>query len=309
MQDEIERFITQGTASGWQESTVANYRFFLAGAIEFLCKRGCRRLADVSSDDLSAFMAHLVTEQYAKNTRMRIAILLRRFFAWLQEEGRCIANPAKGLPIPDDGEQDLPEPPLSEEEVAAIIDGLPRASVFDLRQVCLIELLYGCGLRISEAINLNLKDIDLVRKTVLIKASKHEQTRVVPLPNTAKAALQAYLSLRRTLLVGPDKGALFITQQGTRIKNATIYGFFTLLNAKRWPDGSHLHPHIFRHSIAVHLLRRGADIRYIQQFLGHSCLDTTKIYLRLVPGHLKEDYEKAMPEIGGNNLRSGNGFP
>lgn len=197
----------------------------------------------------------------------------------------------------DNGEEDLPEAPLSEGEVAAIIDGLPRASVYDLRHVCLLELLYGCGLRISEAIALDLADINLHRRTVLIRESKHDQTRVVPLPTTAKGVLQTYLSLRKTLVVGPDRGALLLTQQGQRWKSASVYGFFKMLNWKGVAKGRPLHPHIFRHSIAVHLLRRGADIRYIQQFLGHAQLDTTKIYLRLVPGHLKEDYEKAMPDI------------
>jgi len=297
MQDEIERFMVQGQSIGWKANTLANYRYILALVVEFLAQRGCRRFADATRSDLEAFMAHLLADQHAKSSRIRVSALLRRFFEWLQDQGRIIANPTKGLPIPDDGEQDLPEPPLSEDEVAAIIDGLPRASAIDLRQVCLLELLYGCGLRISEAINLDLADIDLHRRTVLIRESKHDQTRVVPLPKTAKAVLQAYLTMRKTMVVGPDKGALFLTQHGGRWKQGSIYGFFKMLNWKGWPDGRGLHPHIFRHSIAVHLLRRGADIRYIQQFLGHANLDTTKIYLRLVPGHLKEDYDKAMPEF------------
>ena len=181
--------------------------------------------------------------------------------------------------------------------MAGIIDGLPRASVYDLRAVCLLELLYGCGLRISEALNLDLDDLDLHRRTVLIRESKHDQTRLVPLPRTAKSSLQAYLSLRKALVIGPDRGALFLTQQGRRWAIGSIYVIFRRLNDQGLCAGRTLHPHIFRHSIAVHLLRRGADIRYIQQFLGHASLDTTKIYLRLVPGHLKEDYEAAMPEI------------
>jgi len=132
---------------------------------------------------------------------------------------------------------------------------------------------------------------------VLVRESKHDQTRMVPLPQTAKSALQAYLSLRKALLTGPDTGALFLTVHGQRGKKGSIYGFFKGLNWQGVVSDRSLHPHIFRHSIAVHLLRRGADIRYIQRFLGHAQLDTTKIYIRLVPGHLKEDYEAAMPEI------------
>ena len=169
--------------------------------------------------------------------------------------------------------------------------------MIDLRNACLLELLYGCALRISEALALNLADVDLARRVVVIRASKHDQDRVVPLMGTAEAATQDYLAIRRTLLKGPDTGALFLSQYGKRLVVASVYGLFADLNTRRGPDARHLHPHLFRHSIAVHLLRGGADVRHIQHFLGHASLDTTKVYLRLVPGRLKDDYEKAMPEI------------
>jgi len=112
-------------------------------------------------------------------------------------------------------------------------------------------------------------------------------------------------AVRRTLLKGPDHGALLISQYGRRMAQPSVYGFFDDLNRQRGPDARHLHPHLFRHSIAVHRLRGGADIRYIQAFLGHASLDTTKIYLRLVPGRLKEDYDRAMPEINVGQLGVG----
>ena len=297
MLDAINQWLIHLQAGGVQAKTADGYRYALTPMVAFLTKRGCRRIADVGRADLDAFLTHLHNLGRKKRSRMQILALLFRLFDWLQEEGRVVRNPAKGLPIPDDGEEDLPQTPLSEAEVAGVIDSMPRATVFDLRHVCLLELLYGCGLRISEAIGLDLADIDLGRRTVLIRNSKHGQTRVVPLPKAAKSALQTYLSLRRTLLRGPDTGALFLTEHGRRWNRGSVYALFTVLNEQSGPDGRHLYPHLFRHSIAVHLLRGGADIRYIQAFLGHACLDTTKIYLRLVPGHLKEDYDKAMPEI------------
>lgn len=296
MHDDIERFLIQGQAIGWAPSTLDNYRYLLGLVEDFLARRGCRRCADVGRPDLEAFMADIAAS-HSRSTVVRTAGLLRRFFGWLLDQGRVITDPSLGLPLPDDGEEELPDAPLAEAEVAAIIDSLPRATVFDLRHVCLLELLYGCGLRISEAMTLDLADIDLTRCTVLIRESKHGQTRVVPLPKTARGALQAYLSLRRTLVRGPDAGALFLTEHGRRWRTPSVYHFFSDLNERSGPDGRRLHPHLFRHSIAVHLLRGGADIRYIQAFLGHASLDTTKIYLRLVPGHLKADYDKAMPEI------------
>ena len=94
-----------------------------------------------------------------------------------------------------------------------------------------------------------------------------------------------------------DHGALLVSQYGQRWKRMSVYNFFTKLNEARGPSARNLHPHLFRHSIAVHLLRGKADIRYIQELLGHADLDTTKHYLRLVPGHLREDYDAAMPDI------------
>lgn len=298
LHEDLDRFIAQGQAMGWAEATVLNYRHLLGGLIGHLLRRGCRRFADVTPDDLDAYCADQARQEVAQSTRMRSAGLLRRFFVWLQDRGRIITNPAKGLPVPFDGEEDLPDPPLSEADVAALLDGLPRTTVCELRDACLLELLYGCGLRISEVVALDCDDLDLGRRTVLIRESKHDQTRLVPLPKTAAAAVKTYRTLRRTLLSGPDTGALFLAQRGSRLTPSSVYHLFEHLNAERGPNARHLHPHLFRHSVAVHLLRGGADVRYIQQFLGHASLDTTKIYLRLVPGQLREDYDAAMPWMG-----------
>jgi len=294
MRDAINQFLAHAQARGLKDSTMEGYRHLLMPVVSFVAKRGCRRIADVTRDDLLAFQGHLVALGRSQRSRMQTRELLGRCFEWLRDHGRILFNPAKGLPLPDDGEEDLPEPPLSEAEVAAILDSLPRASVIDLRHACLLELLYGCGLRLSEAIGLALSDLDLHRRTVLIRTSKHEQTRLVPLPKTAKAAILTYLSLRQTLVRGPDTGALFLTTQGQRWKQSSAYDLFGVLSRQAQ---RRIHAHLFRHSIAVHLLRGGADIRYIQEFLGHADLDTTKIYLRLVPGHLKADYDRAMPEV------------
>lgn len=293
----VDRFLTQGQAQGWAAATVSNYRHFLASVVTQLQQQGCARWADVTPADVDACAEHWAASGVANSSRLRGAVVLRRFGRWLQEQGLVLRSPARSLSLPEGGEPDLLSPPLTEAEVAGLLAGLARSSVYDLRNACLLELLYGCGLRIAEALALNLPDLDLRRQTLLIRESKHGQTRLVPLPGAALAAAQDYLALRRTLLKGPDHGALFLTQQGTRWVRAAVYGLFDRLNAQQGPGARHLHPHLFRHSIAVHLLRRGADIRYIQQFLGHSCLDTTKVYLRLVPGHLKEDYDRAMPEI------------
>jgi integrase/recombinase XerD len=290
-------FIDHGRSRGWTDRTVASYRHLFTLAVPLLISRGCALPADVTPADLDAVMTSVRDAGRAKKTRVQLAILLKQFFGWLHAHGRVIVDVSLAVGMPDDGEEDLLEPPLTEAEVRALFDALPRRSVFDLRNACLLELLYGCGLRIGEAIRLTVNDIDLARRVVRLLASKHGQDRVVPLMGTAQAAVQDYLAVRRTLLKGPDHGALLLSQYGKRLKQGSIYGFFEDLNRQRGSGMRHLHPHLLRHSIAVHLLQHGADVRYIQQFLGHGSLDTTKIYLRLVPGRLKEDYDRAMPEI------------
>lgn len=112
------------------------------------------------------------------------------------------------------------------------------------------------------------------------------------LAQTTRGAIQTYLVLRRTLLHGPDTGALSLAVHGRRMQDDSVHEIFTRLNAQAGADARHLHPHLLRHSIGVHLLRRGAEIRHFQAFLGHANLNTTKIDLCLVPGHLAKDFEK-----------------
>jgi site-specific recombinase XerD len=298
MRLEVERYMRHGQSTGWVAATVKHYRIELVATITFLRRRGCRRLADVLPADLDAYMQHLLAIGRAQRSRVHIAETIQRFFRWLQDGGRLVTCPARAIPVPDDGEAPLPQDPLSEGEVQALFESLPRATVTDLRNCCMLELMYGCGLRRAECVALDVTDIDLVKRTLHVRHGKGDQDRLMPVMPTALAAVKDYLSVRSQFVQGVDDGALFIASQtGRRLGVITIAQLFRALRKARGPDAPWIHPHLLRHSIAVHLLRRGADIRYIQQFLGHSCLDTTKIYLRLVPGHLKRDYDAAMPEI------------
>ena len=294
---DIDAYVRHGKSVGWTDGTIANYRHHLSILLRILKKRGCMRIADVTAADLTAVMSEAYDEGRAKKSRVQMAVLFKQTFQWLHDDGRILRNPALGLPLPHDGETDLPPRPLSEGEVQAIFASLPRQTVFDLRNACLLELIYGCGLRISEACGLDINDVDLTRHAVTVRNGKGGQGRILPLMETAAAAVRDWLAVRRQLLKGPDHGALFISHYGTRLQPVSTQKTFRSLSKERGPEMPRLHAHLFRHSIAVHLLRGGADVRYIQEFLGHGDLDTTKIYLRLVPGHLREDYDKAMPDI------------
>jgi site-specific recombinase XerD len=161
-----------------------------------------------------------------------------------------------------------------------------------------LELLYSCGLRGTEAVSLNVADLDLDGRSVLVRDGKGGRPRLLPMLASTMTAAADYLALRRELVRGPDTGALLLASTGKRLSTWFMQQWLAAAGREL---GVRIHPHLLRHSIAVHLLRRGADIRHIQQFLGHADLETTKIYLRLVPGHLREDYDRAMPvwlEVG-----------
>ena len=205
---------------------------------------------------------------------------------------QTLRDPAADLHLPEPDEEPLPPAPLSEEQVAAVFDTVGRNSVVDLRIRLHLEMLYSCALRNSEAVNLDVADLDPDARTVLVRNGKGGKSRMLPLLAPALNAAADYLALRRELLKGPDTGALLLSPSGRRTPQWWMQDHLFKLSKT---IGFRVFPHLLRHSIAVHLLRRGADIRYIQQALGHEDLSTTKVYLRLVSGQLREDYDKAMP--------------
>jgi site-specific recombinase XerD len=295
--DDTESFLAQLTARGRSPKTINNYRHHLDVMLSELKRRGCRRSADVKPADLDAVMQRAHDDGRAAKSRRQCAVLIKQFFRWALEEGLIMKDPSRGLPLPDGGEEPLKEPPLSQGEVEAIFASLPRMTILNYRDRAMLELLYGAGLRIGEVCALNIDDIDLERGVVTVIESKGGQSRVVPAQGTCLSVVRDYLSQRRRLLKGPDHGALLLTERGGRLNPGSTYRFFDYLNARRGPDARHLHPHLFRHSVIVHLLMGGVPLPYLQRFLGHGNLNTIKTYLRLLPEDLREPYERAMPDI------------
>jgi integrase/recombinase XerC len=229
---------------------------------------------------------------------------MRSFLRWLADRGKIISDPSRHIdvPRPDADDLPLPEPPLGEEEVAELLAWMPRNNVVDLRNIAHIELLYSAGLRASESLSLDLRDIDFTNRVVHVLKGKGSKKRDVPMMRGLQFALRDYLCLRRSLLKGPDHGALLLDARGKRLNLNASVSLMMRLNRRR-PGKRRVHAHLFRHSIAVHLLRGGADARYVQAFLWHESLESTRIYLRLVPADLRKEYDKAMPEIAVETLQ------
>ena len=294
MRDDLAAYIAYHAATDWSQATVSSNRYRLGRFADWLEQRGIIRWADVTAADLDAFQHGLLAQGLAYGTRVGYIWLVRVLFDWLAQRGKVLVNPGVDLAAFDDGERALPPAPLSEEQVTRLFQLLPGTDAVDLRNRLHVELLYGCALRLSESINLDLTDLDFRERTLLVRGGKGDKDRQVPMMGGVLAAAKDYLAVRRELLVGPDHGVLLLSKDGQRLEEKVIQ---RVLKRVGRVMGIRIHPHLLRHSLAVHLLRQDVDIRLIQEILGHALLDTTKIYLRLVPGHLKEDYDKAMPPI------------
>ncbi len=294
MHDDLDTFLAYHAATDWSPRTVTHRRSHLAALMRYLRRKGHRRWATIAAVDLDRYLLDLQAKGLARVSRDAHAWAIRGLFAWLIERGKVLVDPALDLAVLDDDEIPLPPAPLSEDQVARIFAVLPALNVIHLRNRLILELLYSCGVRNQEAIDLDLADVDLIARTVLVRAGLSDRPRLLPMMGGMFAVARDYLAVRRELLRGPDHGALLLGERGRRLHPLAPGA---LLRAVSREVGFRVHPHLLRHSIAVHLLRRGTDIRMIQEFLGHADLDTTKVYLRLVPGQLRKDYDAAMPQM------------
>jgi site-specific recombinase XerD len=292
--EDVNTFIAYHAATDWSPATVKSNRHAYMKMVRWFRRHGILRWADLTAADLDAFLLDLIDAGLTYGTRNNYAWRLRSFGDWLVERGRVLSNPALDLVVLEGDEMPLPPAPLSEEQISYLLEMLPGGDVIDLRNRLHAELLYGCALRLSESLNLTVDDLDFAERTVLVRGGKGNKDRLVPMMRGVLSAATDYLAIRRELLRGPDHGILLLGKKGKRLHYHVIHALLGRLSKFL---GVHVYPHLLRHSFAVHLLRRGVDVRIIQVILGHVQLDTTKVYLRLVPGHLREDYDKAMPPI------------
>lgn len=290
--DELDAFIARRAASTFRPSTVKNHRQMIGGFIHWLVKKGHKKWTTVTAADVDGYLLHLVAEDWIASSRKTAACAIRRFGRWLLDSGKVLRDPTIDIHLPNADEAPLLPTSLSEEQVATLFATVGSTTVVDLRTRLHLELLYSCALRNAEAVKLDVSDLDLDERTLLVRDGKGGKAAILPMLASTRHAAADYLALRRELLRGPDHGALLLGVSGRRLPQCAMQSHLHNLSKT---IGFHVHPHALRHAIAVHLLRRGTDIRYIQQYLRHESIESTKGYLRLVPGQLREDYDAAMP--------------
>ena len=233
------------------------------------------RIGDVTSDAVLAYLGG--RPDLSKRSQSRVLSALRSFFGWTVEEGYRKENPCDGIASPKLGRY-LPAV-LSVEEVAAIMDSVDLSSPGGLRDRAILEVLYGCGLRVSEACGLRISDVFLEEGFVRV-IGKGDKQRLVPLGEVASDAVRAYLEVRGEPADTDSEDILFLNRFGRAISRVSL---FNLVKKQALVAGvrKEISPHTFRHSFATHLIENGADLRLVQEMLGHASILTTEIYTHI----------------------------
>ena len=246
---------------------------------------------------LRRYAAGLSERGVAPATIARRLAALRGLYRVQMELGAREDNPAELLSSPKKAQR-LPRV-LKASEVAALLDSIPAATPLDLRDRALFELAYACGLRAEELVNLDLDSVDFDADTVRVEG-KGGKTRLVPVGEHARHALERYLARGRPALAGEREAdpALFLSKSGRRLSTSDIRRRLTGWARRamaRSPALARAHPHALRHSFATHLLDGGADLRAIQELLGHATISTTQVYTRVESARLRSTYLRAHP--------------
>jgi integrase/recombinase XerC/integrase/recombinase XerD len=234
-------------------------------------------------------------ENNAPATVARKLAALRGLLRVQVESGVRRENPADLLASPKRGRR-LPRV-LKASEVADLLDRIPGSTALELRDRAMFELAYACGLRAEELVSLEPESVDFDAETVRVEG-KGGRTRLVPVGEHALRALEPYLSRARPALAGRDSSALFLSKTGRRLSTSDVrrrLRKWTRHAAARRPAVAGAHPHALRHSFATHLLEGGADLRAIQELLGHAAISTTQVYTRVEASRLRSAYTRAHP--------------
>ena len=296
MQTAIDRFLTYlEVERNAAEMTIKSYREDLTSLEGYLTEVAGRqvRLEEITPLDLRGYVAALHEAGFARSSISRRLASLRSLFRFAQREGIVATNPAKPLRNPR-RERKLPHF-LTTAEVATLLDAPSRRTNLGLRDRALLETVYSAGLRVSELVGMNDGDLDLEQGLVRVRG-KGKRERLAPLGKFAVQALRKWLA-RRELADDERRGdaaPVFVNKFGRRLTSRSVARMIEQLLLKTGLD-LRTSPHTLRHSFATHLLDAGADIRSVQELLGHKSLVTTQIYTHISTASLREAYEKAHP--------------
>ncbi|MFP5579102.1 MAG: site-specific tyrosine recombinase [Acidimicrobiia bacterium] len=299
---EIEEYLTWlRLERGRARSTVEAYRRDLGAWAEHLQRLG-RQVTDVSEDDLVGWVERLRDQGLAPSTTKRRVVAARNLHRFLAEEGH-VDDDVGAAVAPPPVARGLPKA-LTEDEVDALLSRVVGDDPVARRDRAILETLYGTGVRISELVTMSLRDLDLHDGFVRV-VGKGDKERVVPVLGAAADALGAWLTVEGRGAMIParwrrrdDEGAVFLNQRGGRLGRQGTW-LVVKAHAAEAGLGDRLTPHVLRHSCATHLLDHGADIRAVQELLGHASIATTQVYTKVSTERLVAAWRSAHPRAGG----------
>lgn len=284
----VEKFITYlKVERNSSEHTITNYTIDLDSFEKFL---GEKNISEVDHLALRRFLADMRAKNYSKRTIARKLASLRSFFKFLYREGYIKTNPITALSTPK-LDKKLPVF-LDVEKVSRLVQSPSEDDVSGLRDRAILETLYSSGLRVSELVGLNMISVDFISGVVKV-FGKGSKERIVPIGEPALKAMRKYLDKRDDRKV-KDKTAIFLNKSGRRLTDRSVRRIVDKY-IRQCSIVEHISPHSLRHSFATHLLDRGADLRSVQELLGHMNLSTTQIYTHVTMDRLKSVYDKAHP--------------
>ena len=286
--DDFLRHLRERNAS---PHTIKAYTGDLDAFAAYIGSRGWEAIDHIA---IRGFLSHLYDKGLSKPSVARSLAAVRSLYRWLAQEGVVEQNPAKLVSTPRLARK-LPRVPTIE-EVNSVLDGkMPEVASFPERDRLRVELLYGCGIRNSELVGINLEDISISNQAILIRG-KGKKERFVPFGGSAGDALAHYLPWRQELLhtVKKSTPALLVNQRGGRLTTRSVGRIVKRIAVAKGlsPD---VHPHTLRHAFGTHMLEEGADLRAIQELLGHERLATTQRYTQLSVRHMMDVYDQTHP--------------
>ena len=299
MKEDIERFLSYlSVEKGFSENTVVAYRNDLSQLAIFVDEEATKRgstpsWANFNRQGMLSYLLNLKERNYAATTMARKVAAAKSFFSFMEAEGNLKDNPTGNVGSPSVG-RPLPKP-ISVSQVRRLLEQPTKRSTPEAqRDSAMLALLYASGMRVSELISLNLGDVDIEGGFVRCFGKGHKE-RLIPIYRQAALAVAEYVKEdRRHLARSDEEKALFLNRRGERL---TRQGFWQILKgyAKSAELDEEITPHTLRHSFATHMLSGGADLRSVQELLGHANISTTQVYTHLTTEHVRRTYEKSHP--------------
>ncbi|MDQ1327759.1 MAG: Tyrosine recombinase XerC [Candidatus Poribacteria bacterium] len=295
MKDYIRQFITYlKVERNYSKHTVSSYDFDLSDFMKFLTNENgvSSSVEDIDHLTIRSYLANLQERQLSRSTVVRRLSSLRSFFKYLCRRGYLETDPTFALSSPK-SQRKLPDF-LEISEIDLLLSAPDTNDILGLRDQAIMELLYSTGMRVSELLSLDLSDVDHGNAIVKVRG-KGKKERIIPIGGLAMSSLNNYLERRNELAGDKSVQAIFLSERGNRIPDSKSIGRRITKYAQAVGIKKKITPHTFRHTFATHLLNAGADLRSVQELLGHTNLVTTQIYTHVTADRLKKVYEKTHP--------------